>query len=81
MHRYDGAPRLSRHFESSVPGLYVAGVAAAASFGPLARFIAGAPFVVPRIAAHLAATRPHRRATLSDADVALSAAGPAGLSR
>jgi FAD-dependent urate hydroxylase len=55
--RYGQAPRLSRHFESSVPGLYFLGLAAAASFGPLVRFIAGAPFAVPRLAAHLAGSR------------------------
>ena len=37
----DGSPMLSRHFESSVPGLYFAGLAAAYSFGPLLRFVLG----------------------------------------
>ncbi|HLZ30737.1 MAG TPA: NAD(P)-binding domain-containing protein [Chloroflexota bacterium] len=52
--RYDLAPRLSRHFESSVPGLYFIGPIAALSFGPLARFVAGAPFTIPAVANHLA---------------------------
>jgi len=39
-----GAPVLSRNFESSVPGLYFAGVAAANSFGPVMRFAFGAGF-------------------------------------
>jgi thioredoxin reductase len=39
-----GAPVLSSAFESSVPGLYFVGVAAANSFGPLMRFAFGAGF-------------------------------------
>jgi thioredoxin reductase len=46
-------PILSRHFESSVPGLYFIGVAAANSFGPLMRFMFGAEFVALRLAKHL----------------------------
>ena len=37
----DGFPDLSRAGESTVPGLYFAGAAAAGSLGPSARFIAG----------------------------------------
>lgn len=40
----NGAPVLSAAFESSVPGLYFVGVAAANSFGPLMRFAYGAGF-------------------------------------
>jgi len=40
----DGAPQLSSSFESSVPGLYFAGIAAANSFGPVMRFAFGAGF-------------------------------------
>jgi cation diffusion facilitator CzcD-associated flavoprotein CzcO len=58
--RYDRAPRLSRHFESSVDGLYFMGPIAAFSFGPLVRFVAGAYFAIPAIAGHLAQTRPSR---------------------
>lgn len=39
-----GSPVLSSTFESSVPGLYFAGVAAANSFGPVMRFAFGASF-------------------------------------
>jgi len=39
-----GAPVLSSTFESSMPGLYFAGVAAANSFGPVMRFAFGAGF-------------------------------------
>jgi thioredoxin reductase len=35
------APRLSRHYESSVRGLYFIGPAAAPSFGPVCRFVYG----------------------------------------
>ena len=38
------APVLSSRFESSLPGLYFAGVAAANSFGPVMRFAFGAGF-------------------------------------
>jgi thioredoxin reductase len=40
----NGAPVLSSTFESSIPGLYFAGVAAANSFGPVMRFAFGAGF-------------------------------------
>ena len=50
----EGAPILNRHFESSVPGLYFVGAAAANSFGPLLRFAYGARFAAERVAARLA---------------------------
>ncbi|MFC7916300.1 FAD-dependent oxidoreductase [Streptomyces sp. NPDC057386] len=50
-----GAPRLSAGFESSVPGLYFTGLAAAPTFGPLLRFVSGTGFAARRISA--AATR------------------------
>ena len=49
-------PRLSAHFESSVPGLYFVGAISATSFGPAMRFVAGADFTCQRIVKHL--TRP-----------------------
>ncbi len=48
-----GSPILSRGFESSVPGLYFAGLAAANSFGPVMRFAFGAGFAAKRITAAL----------------------------
>jgi len=48
-----GAPVLSCNLESSVPGLYFAGLAAANSFGPLLRFACGAEFTAARLARHL----------------------------
>lgn len=44
-----GSPALSSSFESTVPGLYFVGVAAANSFGPLMRFAFGAGFTADRI--------------------------------
>jgi thioredoxin reductase len=46
----DGAPVLSSNFQSSVPGLYFVGVAAANSFGPVMRFAYGATFAARRLA-------------------------------
>jgi thioredoxin reductase len=40
----NGAPVLSSGFESSMPGLYFAGITAANSFGPVMRFAFGAGF-------------------------------------
>lgn len=42
--RVDGSPRLRRGFESSVPKLHFVGSYAVKSFGPILRFIAGAPY-------------------------------------
>jgi FAD-dependent urate hydroxylase len=47
-------PRLSRNFESSVPGLYFAGPVAATTFGPVMRFVFGADFTSRTIARHFA---------------------------
>jgi hypothetical protein len=58
--RVGRAPELSAHFETTVPGLYVVGPAAAFSFGPLFRFVVGCEFTAPRIAGHLARTMPRR---------------------
>ncbi|ARP70303.1 dimethylaniline monooxygenase [Streptomyces pluripotens] len=40
----DGAPEVGVEFESSYPGLFLAGLATAASFGPAMRFVHGATF-------------------------------------
>jgi cation diffusion facilitator CzcD-associated flavoprotein CzcO len=53
----DDSPVLTRHFESSVRGLYFVGPAATATFGPLMRFAYGAHYTSPRLARRLAATR------------------------
>jgi hypothetical protein len=46
---YRRAPILTRNFESSVPGLYFVGSAAAASFGPLMRFTFGARYAARQV--------------------------------
>jgi thioredoxin reductase len=45
-----GSPALSSGFESSVPGLYFVGLAAAISFGPVMRFAFGADFTARTVA-------------------------------
>lgn len=54
--RADGAPVLSRNFESTVPGLYFVGTAAANSFGPMLRFVYGTGFASRRAANHILST-------------------------
>lgn len=54
----DGSPKLSSHFESSVPGLYFVGPVAANSFGPMLRFACGAGFAARRVSRHLGLARP-----------------------
>jgi thioredoxin reductase len=46
----EGSPRLTGGFESSVPGLFFSGLAAAATFGPMLRFVCGSGFAGPRVA-------------------------------
>ena len=45
----ENCPRLSAHFESSVPGLYFVGAISIPSFGSLMKFVAGAAFTTQRI--------------------------------
>ncbi|WP_037571674.1 FAD-dependent oxidoreductase [Phaeacidiphilus oryzae] len=49
-----GSPDLDPGYQSSVPGLYFAGLAAAPTFGPLMRFVAGTGFAAGRIAGSIA---------------------------
>lgn len=46
-------PALSAGFESSVPGLFFAGLSAALTFGPVMRFVYGAAFNADRVTATL----------------------------
>jgi hypothetical protein len=55
-----GMPKLSRHFETSVGGLYFVGPASACSFGPMLRFVCGARFTARRLSRHLAAATVRR---------------------
>ncbi len=50
-----GTPRLGAGYVSSVPGLYFTGLPAAASYGPVMRFVCGTEFASPRLVGHLAA--------------------------
>jgi cation diffusion facilitator CzcD-associated flavoprotein CzcO len=52
-----GAAQLGRGFESSVPGLHFVGAFAAASFGPVMRFVSGTPYTGRALAAHVAGMR------------------------
>jgi thioredoxin reductase len=67
----NGAPVLASTFESSVPGLYFTGIAAANSFGPVMRFAFGAGFAARRLAKALHKSLPQ------DTEVAVSAASTA----
>jgi len=57
----DGAPLLGAGFESSVPGLHFVGAFAAASFGPVMRFVSGTPFAGRALTRHLAEPRARAR--------------------
>jgi thioredoxin reductase len=50
----NGSPALSKAFETSIPGMYFTGLAAAQSFGPLLRFAYGAQFASQRLSKHFA---------------------------
>ena len=67
------APVLSSTFESSVPGLYFVGVAAANSFGPLMRFAYGAGFAARTVAKSMAKSLAHSSAAQRSAVPATSA--------
>jgi len=62
--KVEDTPVLSNQFETSVPGLYIVGPAAANSFGPLMRFAYGAKFTAKHIAKHIQA-----KARASDSSV------------
>lgn len=56
----DQKPILSRHFESSIEGLYFTGLATANQFGPAMRFLVGTEFTARRIARHITGARLQR---------------------
>jgi thioredoxin reductase len=68
-----GSPSLSSSFESSVPGLYFVGVAAANSFGPVMRFAFGAGFAARRVTQAMAKMLAKSPASAPVAKVATSA--------
>jgi FAD-dependent urate hydroxylase len=53
IHHMGQVPLLSPSFESSLPGLYFVGLAAANHFGPVMRFVYGAGFTARRLTAAL----------------------------
>jgi thioredoxin reductase len=55
LRKVEDTPVLSSRFETSVPGLYMVGLASANSFGPLTRFACGAEFTAKHISKHVAA--------------------------
>ncbi|MDH2347386.1 SidA/IucD/PvdA family monooxygenase [Bradyrhizobium sp. SSUT77] len=55
MQLVDGAPELSAHYETTVPGLHFIGPAAANSFGPVCRFVYGTHHPAQHLARHLSA--------------------------
>ncbi|MGC1870089.1 MAG: NAD(P)-binding domain-containing protein [Acidobacteriaceae bacterium] len=50
------SPTLSADFQSSVPGLYFVGIAAANDFGPMMRFAYGSEYTARRVTRHLEKT-------------------------
>jgi thioredoxin reductase len=68
-----GSPVLSTSFQSSMPGLYFVGVAAANSFGPVMRFAYGAGFAARRLAATMEKTLAHGEALVPVRSVATTA--------
>ncbi len=61
----NGAPVLSSSFESSMPGLYFAGITAANSFGPVMRFAFGAGFAARTITRAVAKSVARKPAAVS----------------
>lgn len=52
--QFDGYPKLTSGFRTSVPGLHFIGATAARSFGPLLYFVAGTAFASRELVAHIA---------------------------
>lgn len=59
------SPKLSAHFESTVPGLYFVGMPAAQTFGPVLRFACGAEFACARISRHVRTVQEHANVTVA----------------
>lgn len=67
--RLRGWPRLGAGFESSVPGLFFVGFPAAASYGPLMRFVCGTGYAAFRVSEALAARSQWRPPSFAAAGV------------
>ena len=63
----NGSPVLSSGFESSMPGLYFAGITAANSFGPVMRFAFGAAFAARTITRAMSKSRVQKSSAASPA--------------
>jgi thioredoxin reductase len=74
-------PALSPHFETSVPGLFMVGVAAANAFGPLLRFAYGAGFASHRLSSFLVRTASARAASVRSPLATKSGSGRIGVAR
>jgi hypothetical protein len=72
------APQLSRHYESSVPGLYFIGPASANSFGPVSRFVYGTYHPARHLAGHLASSLPRHAPSFAPVEpIEIGVAAPA----
>jgi thioredoxin reductase len=60
-----GVPSLDSHFETSVPGLFIVGVASSPVFGPIMRFMYGAKHVAPTLTRRLKSPLMQRAARVS----------------
>jgi hypothetical protein len=67
-----GSPVLSSSFESSVPGLFFVGLAAANSFGPVMRFAFGAEFAATTITNALVRSLARSGSTVQSASLAVT---------
>ncbi len=54
--RFFKIPKLSRNFQSSIPGLFFVGPAAANTFGPVMRFAFGANYTAAKLSKYIAKT-------------------------
>jgi thioredoxin reductase len=78
MRRVARAPQLSRHYESSVPGLYFIGPVSANSFGPVSRFVYGTYHPARHLAGHLASSLPRHAPIFAPAEpIEIGMAAPA----
>lgn len=68
----NGSPVLSSNFESSLPGLYFTGIAAANSFGPVMRFAFGSKFTAQRLTKILKKTVARERFAMPAVEVAVN---------
>ena len=81
MRAVEHAPVLSGDFESSVPGLFFVGMAAANTFGPVLRFVFGAEFTAHRVRSALQRSggglkKRYLRPLVEDQAAAITRAGP-----